>query len=246
MLPSIITAREERRMAPEELSRHLPLTALSFRGYNVTNLGRSAQLLAQPRYTATIERHLDLASAAAAEILGRPVDLVSVVRSNTELPLEKYGEAVALILAMEEAQLELLDRVYKVPWQQARLSFGFSLGEVAALVAGKVMELPEALKAPLTLADDCVAMARAVSLGMFFTRAAELPRDDSRRLLLQVNDEGKGVIGISAYPTPNSMLLMGQADTGDRFKELAQSKPHVNVQLRRHSERWPPLHTPIV
>ena len=31
-------------MSPEELARGLPDTALAFRGYNVTNLGRSGEL----------------------------------------------------------------------------------------------------------------------------------------------------------------------------------------------------------
>lgn len=232
-------------MTPKELIRRLPLTALAFRGYNVANLGRSPELLENARYGPTVSRHLALASTAAAEILGRPVDLAAVVRSGQELPLPGYGEAVALVMAMEGAQLELLRLHFDVPYETARLSFGFSLGEIAAVVAGGVLELPHALKAPLSLADDCVFLARDVSLGILFTRSAELPLDDVRRLLLRVNSEGQGVIGISAHLSPNSMLLMGQQNTLERFKELAQSLP-VKVQLRRHSERWPPLHTPIV
>ena len=41
-------------------------TALAFRGYNVTNLGRTAELLAQPAYAETVERHLRDASAVHA------------------------------------------------------------------------------------------------------------------------------------------------------------------------------------
>ncbi|MEX2027039.1 MAG: hypothetical protein WEH44_07055 [Pirellulaceae bacterium] len=246
MLLSMIPASPEGRMTPKELIRELPRTALAFRGYDVANLGRSAELLANPKYGPTVTRYLKLSSAAAADILQRPVDLLAVVRAGEELPLEKYGEAVALVVAMEGAQLELLRLLFKVPVETARLSFGFSLGEIAALVAGGVLEIPEALQAPLSLADDCVALARDMALGIFFTRSAELPLDDIRRLLLIVNAEGKGVIGISAFLSPNSMLLMGQHNTLERFKELAQERLPVKVQLRRHSDRWPPLHTPIV
>jgi [acyl-carrier-protein] S-malonyltransferase len=242
----MILPSEESRMTPKELTRRLPLTALAFRGYNVANLGRSQELLADPRYGPTVLRHLTLASHAAADFLHRGVDLTAAVREGRELPLESYGEAVALVMAMEGAQLELWRLHFDVSVATARVSFGFSLGELAALVAGGVLELPDALKAPLMLADDCVALARDVSLGIFFTRSAELPLDDVRRLLLQVNSEGKGVIGISAHLSPNSMLLMGQYDTLDRFKELTQERLTVKVQLRRQSEHWPPLHTPIM
>jgi [acyl-carrier-protein] S-malonyltransferase len=233
-------------MAQEELTRHPSLTALAFRGYNVANLGRSAELLAHPVYGPTVERHLAEASAAAADILRRPVDLVSVVRSGSELPLEAFGEAVALVTSMEGAQLELAQRHFGLPLADLRLSFGFSLGEIAALVAGGILDLPNALKSPLSLADNCVALAKDVALGIFFTRSAELPLDDVRRLLLEINAQGRGVIGISAHLSPNSMLLMGQRDTIERFKELASERMPVKVQLRRHSERWPPLHTPIM
>ena len=242
----MITASVEGRMTPPDLIRELPRSALAFRGYDVANLGRSAELLADVNYGPTVTRYLTLASHAAADILHRPVDLAGIVRTGEELPLEKYGEAVALVVAMEEAQLELLRLFFGVPVETARLSFGFSLGEVAALVCGGVLEVPDALKAPLSLADDCVALAHDVGLGIFFTRSAELPLDEIRRLLLDVNEEGKGVIGISAHLSPNSMLLMGQHQTLERFKELSQEQLPVKVQLRRHSERWPPLHTPIV
>ena len=233
-------------MTPKELRRRLPLSALAFRGYNVANLGRSGELLAHPRYGPTVLRYLTLASQAASGYLNRKVDLAAVVRRGEELPLKAYGEAVALVMALEGAQLELLRLHFDVPIETAKVSFGFSLGELAALVAGGVLELPDSLKAPLMLADDCVALAHDVSLGIFFTRSAELPLDDIRRVLLQVNSEGQGVIGISAHLSPNSMLLMGQFETVDRFKELAQQRLKVKVQLRRNSERWPPLHTPIV
>jgi [acyl-carrier-protein] S-malonyltransferase len=233
-------------MTPKELTRRKPLTALAFRGYDQANLGRSQELLADSRFRPTVTRYLTLASSAAAEYLKRSVDLVSIVREGKELPLESYGEAVALVMAMEGAQLELLRLHFEVLHQDARASFGFSLGELAALVAGSVLEMPYALKAPLSLADDCVALAHDVGLGILFTRSAELPLDDIRRLLLIVNSEGKGVIGISAYLSPNSMLLMGQRDTLDRFRELADERLNVKVHLRRNSERWPPLHTPIV
>jgi [acyl-carrier-protein] S-malonyltransferase len=233
-------------MPPADLARDLPSTALAFRGYNVTNLGRTGELLAQPAYAETVERHLVDASRVATEVLQRPVDLVARVRRGEETTLEAYGEAVALIMAVEAAQLELLAGQFGVAYKQCRFSFGYSLGEIAALVAGGIMETNDALRVPLALAEDCVALAHEVTLGVLFTRASELPANDVRRLCLMVNLEGRGVMGISTYLSPNSMLILGQGDTLDRFLELAKAELSIKFHLRKNDSRWPPLHTPII
>ena len=51
---------------------------------------------------------LDLAagSLVCPDQLGRPVDLVARVRASEETTLEAYGDAVALIMAAEAAQLD--------------------------------------------------------------------------------------------------------------------------------------------
>lgn len=234
------------QMPASELTRYLTSTALAFRGYNVTNLGRTGELLAHPAYAETVERHLTAASLAATEILKRPVDLVARVRRGEETSLESYGDAIALIMAVEAAQLELLAGVFGVAYRQARFSFGYSLGEIAALVAGGVMQTANAMRVPLELSADCVALAHDVTLGVLFTRASELPANDVRRICLKINAEGHGVIGISTYLSPNSMLILGQGDTLDRFLKLAKDELKVRFHLRKNDHRWPPLHTPIV
>src|SRR5438093_9670871 len=112
-------------MANDSLLHRLPATAIAFRGYNVTNLGRTGELLAQRSYGPTVERHLRTVSAVAADTLHRPVDLVEQVRLGKESTLETYGEALALVLAVESAQLELLEQFFKVDYRLARMSFGF-------------------------------------------------------------------------------------------------------------------------
>ena len=233
-------------MPPNFLAGRLPNAALAFRGYNVTNLGRTAELLAHPAYAQTVERHLRECSAVAAEVLGRPVDLASRVRAGKETTLEEYGDAVALIVAAEAAQLEILERHFGIDYRAARFSFGYSLGEIAALAAGGAVEWTEALRAPLALAADCIALAQDVTLGVLFTRSAELPTNAVRRICLQVNEEGRGVMGVSTYLAPNSLLLFGQGDTLDRFIALAERQLPVKFHLRKNQHRWPPLHTPIV
>jgi [acyl-carrier-protein] S-malonyltransferase len=233
-------------MANTSLHSGMPFTVLSFRGYNVTNLGRTGELLAHPRYGQILNRRLDAVSQAASAILHRHVDLVAQVRSGRETSLEAYGEALALLLAVETAQLECLRECFEIDWTKAQFSFGFSLGEIAAVVAGGVIELEAALGVLLPMADDCAALAHEVTLGVLFTRSRELALDDVRRLCLQVNEQGRGVIGISAQLAPNSLLVLGQSDTLDRLMALAKESLNVHVHLRKNDHKWPPVHTPIV
>jgi len=233
-------------MTPEELSRALPDAALAFRGYNVTNLGRSRELLAHPAYGATVRRHLVEIAQAAGEHLGRPVDLVTRVELGLDTSIETYGDAIALIIGMECAQRELLAQHFGIDLRTAQFSFGYSLGEISALIAGGALEASEALRIPLSLADDCVALAADATLGVLFTRATELPLDDVRDVCLRVNVQGRGVIGISSHLAPNSVLLIGQGDTLDRFAELARGLTKERLHLRKNEHRWPPLHTPIM
>ncbi|MBC7856309.1 MAG: ACP S-malonyltransferase [Pirellulaceae bacterium] len=233
-------------MNRDDLAEQIPHAALAFRGYNVTNLGRSRELLLHGLYGPIVAKHLRDLSPVTSEMLNREVDLVRFVREGKERSLETYGETLSLIVAMEMAQLELLKTHFDIDYSGAKLSFGYSLGEITALVAGRIMEAAEAIKIPLMLCEDCVALARDVTLGILFTRSGELPQDEIRRLCLRINGEGKGVIGISSYLSPNSILVMGQLDTLDRFKQLAVEQLSVKVSLRKNNDAWPPLHTPIV
>jgi [acyl-carrier-protein] S-malonyltransferase len=70
--------------------------------------------------------------------------------------------------------------------------------------------------------------------------------DDVKRLCLRINFEGAGVIAISAILAPNTVLLLGQHGTVDRFGKLMHDVFPKRVYLRKNSERWPPLHTPLV
>lgn len=233
-------------LTPLQLRTALPDAAWAFRGYNATNLGRSHELLAAPAYTSIVEKHLREAGAVASELLERPIDLIARVQEQRETTLESYADAIALIVAMELAQIEILDRCFGIAFNQARCSFGYSLGEITALVASGVMSIRSALEIPLRLADDCVALAEDMTLGVLFTRGQELNLDKVRRLCSRVNQAGAGVLGISSFLSPNSVLLMGQGDTLERFRELMKAELGDKVYLRKNSNKWPPLHTPLV
>ncbi|MBW8883307.1 MAG: ACP S-malonyltransferase, partial [Planctomycetia bacterium] len=233
-------------MPQKSLSARLSAAAIAFRGYNVTNLGRTPELLAHPVYGPRVEAELKAVSAVASDLLRRKVDLVSQVRAAQEPTLEQYGEALALLLAVESVQLMLLRELFHVPWNTAKFSFGFSLGEIGAVIASGVLDLVPALGVVLPLADDCVELAHEATLGVLFTRSRALALDDIRRLCLEVNQEGRGVVGISAQLAPNTVLVIGQHDTLDRLMARAASALDVHLHLRKNDYHWPPVHTPIV
>jgi [acyl-carrier-protein] S-malonyltransferase len=229
-----------------DFRERLTATAFAFRGYNVTNLGRSAELLAHPLYGATVATHLNDASEICSTAAGRRIDLADRVRRQAETSLATYDEAIGLVLAMELAQLRLLDEFFGIRYQQAALAYGYSLGEIAALIAGGVFGLQEALPLLMELARECAEIAPGVTLGVLFSRGPLLDADEVQRLCLQINRQGQGIVGISSYLAPNSVLLMGQTDTLDRFAAMMHGVFPDRVYLRKNSEVWPPLHTPLL
>ena len=224
----------------------LAATAFFFRGYNTTNLGRSTELLTHPAYGPIVEPYLKEAGQICADVIGRPVDLVGRVRRREETDLNSYADAVSLIVAMELAQIHLLREFFGIDYTQARMAYGYSLGELAALVAGGVMDMRDALRVPLAVSADCVALAADTTLGVLFSRGPALDGHAVERLCLRINQAGHGVIGISAYLSPNSLLLHGQGNTIDRFAELMPEWLPQRLHLRKNDSLWPPLHTPIV
>lgn len=78
----------------------LAQAALAFRGYNVTNLGRTRELLLQPAYQPIVAHELERFSRVCHEVVGTPVNLIDRVEKNQNPGLEAYAEAIALIVAV--------------------------------------------------------------------------------------------------------------------------------------------------
>jgi [acyl-carrier-protein] S-malonyltransferase len=233
-----------------DLQARLGQTAFAFRGYNVTNLGRTPELLAHPAYGPIVEEHLRAGGEHCADVIKRPVDLVSRVRERRETRgLGDYAEDVAMIVAVEIAQLRLLEEFFGITLPQARLAFGYSLGECTALIGAGVYEWADLLRVPLTMADDCAALANEVTLAVLMSRGPVLDFDGVRRLCLRISQKGQGVIDVSTYLSPNSVLLMGQNGTLSQFDSLIHEvfPQHAGgVSVRPFQHRYPPLHTPIM
>ncbi len=233
-------------MTPAFLRDEIASTALAFRGYNVTNLGRTLEILEHPVYGPTVTRFLQQASDCCSDVKGRHVDLISRVRQQRETSLRTYDEAISLIVAVESAHVHILQEHFGVDIQRAQVAFGFSLGEIATLVTAGYLRLEDAIRIPLAMSDDCVDLAHDVTLGVLFSRRGQLSPDAVNRLCQEINLAGKGVIGISAYLAPNSLLVIGQGSTLDMLAKRKTELSTERVFLRRNEHRWPPLHTPLV
>src|SRR5579871_6904155 len=96
------------------LKDRVPNAAFVFRGYNVTNLGRTGELLAHKAYGPIVERHLHEASKIGSDLLSRKMDLVERVKNQQETDLDSYADAVALIVAVEQEQLKLMEQFFGI------------------------------------------------------------------------------------------------------------------------------------
>ena len=231
---------------PLLLDQKLAHTAFSFRGYNVDNLGRTQELLVHPAYGQVMKKHLDAASELAADALRRRIDLAGRVARNEEPDLSTYGEAIALIMAASLAQLELLREHHGIEIAESQVAFGYSLGELVAVVAAGMFEIESVLKLILPLARDAAELALDVQMGVVFCRGRELDYAAVQKHCMEITNEGNGTIGISSYLAPNTVLLLGQGDTIDHFKRSIKNIPPDRVHLKKNEHRWPPLHTAIV
>ena len=232
-----------------DLRKRMKATAFAFRGFDVENVGRGAEMLDHPVYGPIVGRVLAEASELCAESIHARVDLASHIRAGARTSLDFFPQDVATIVATGLAQMAVLEECFEVPTRDARLSFGYSIGELSALVWSDVFTLEQLLPVPLGLAPDCAELANDLTMGVLFTRGPALPMDEVERLCRGISSEGRGLIGPSAFLSPNTALILGQGDTIDRLDaakgSLIAHKTH-KVLLRRNANRWPPLHSPLV
>ncbi len=232
--------------SPERLRETISTAAIAFRGYDVTNQGRSRELLEHPVYGALIAETLAEASSIAADSLHRNINLIDYVKESAPTAITHFADDVALIVAMEQAQIRVLERCFEVPVRDAKLTFGYSIGEMSSLIMSGVFTMDRLLAVPLEFAADCAELADDTHMGVLFTRGPALPLEEVERLCVQVSAQGEGLIGPSAYLSPNTALLLGQGDTLARFEAIMRDALPMKVNLRRNPHHWPPLHTPLV
>lgn len=230
----------------DKIRQHLPRTAFAFRGYNITNLGRTHELWSVDAYRPTLERWLQTGSEVCQKAHGSSTDLVARVVGQLEANLDHYAEAVAMIMAIEFAQLELLSTVHGVDYGQSKLAYGYSLGELTAVAANQMISASEAMEVPVALAYDCATLAHDVTMGILFSRTEAIDERKVVHLCESITAECRGVIGISAVLSPNTYLVLGQHDSLARFKAQMHVTLPQSSLLKEDPSLWPPLHTPIV
>ena len=240
------TKTAESQFVGVDLRARIGTASFAFRGYDTKNLGRSPELLEHPAYGPVVERHLAEASEIASDSLGRPVDLIRRVRERIPSTLASFGEDAAMIVSMELAHLALLREFFGIPIAAARQSFGYSLGELSALLAGGMFSVEQLLPVPLACADDCAALTAGTTLGVLFSRGPALPLTQVQALCTEVSGEGHGLVGPSAYLSPNTALVIGQGETLDRLERVLPDFLPPSATLRRKPQALPPLHTPLV
>jgi [acyl-carrier-protein] S-malonyltransferase len=228
------------------LKKRIANTAFTFRGYNITNLGRTPELLAHPDYGPVVRRFLDDASRICTQTTGRKVNLLGRVHRKAKTTLNTYAQDICLIVAVELAQLQILKEMFDISLADAKLTVGYSLGELTALVATGVYSFDAVIAPILALADESASLAHDVTLGILFSRGPALGYDKVEQLCLQITNEGHGTIAVSTILSPDTCLLMGQGKTLDRFQERMVGVLPEKSRLRKNRHRWPPIHTPIV
>ena len=141
------------------LKKRVSNTAFTFRGYNITNLGRTPELLAHPDYGPVVRRYLDDASRICTQTTGRKVNLLGRVHRKAKTTLNTYAQDICLIVAVELAQLQILKDMFDISIADAKLVLGYSLGELTALVATGVYSF-EAVIAPILASGGRGRVAR--------------------------------------------------------------------------------------
>lgn len=230
----------------DQIFRQLSTTTFVFRGYNVTNVGRTPELLNHPRFGGYVAKRLKQCGQIASDVLHRPIDLMGRVSRAEETTLDTYADAIALIMAAEMAQVDILEQEYQVHFASAQYLMGYSLGELTALVAGRCLTLEDALTIPLSLSNDIAKLAPTCTLAVIFCRKKTLSAASVHHICQKVTAEGNGLIGISAVLSPNSLIVIGEQDTTTRLHARLQETIADRVHLKRNPHKWPPMHTPIV
>ncbi|MGE3819909.1 MAG: ACP S-malonyltransferase, partial [Isosphaeraceae bacterium] len=146
----------------------------------------------------------------------------------------------------ELAQVSLLREFFGVEAADARQSFGYSIGEMAALIVSGVFTAEHLLPVPLACAADCADLTENSTVGVLFSRGPALPLTDVQALCCEISSEGLGMVGVSAYLSPNTAVLHGEGETLTRLAAALPGPLPKTAALRLKTHKLPPLHTPIV
>jgi [acyl-carrier-protein] S-malonyltransferase len=228
------------------LKHQIESCAYAFRCYETENLGRSRELVDHPCYGPLVRDVLRGATREYAEATGQELDLVEYIREGGRDGVANLSNDNATIMAMRLAQLRILEEFFEVPVERARLSIGFSTGELTSLVFGKVFSAEQMLDVLVPLARDCAELADETRLGILLNRHSKLNPGRVEMACRTIRGEGRGLIGPTAYLSPRMVLIAGEEEPLARFGEIMHDYLPGDTILRRKQDRWTPLHSPLV
>ena len=159
------------------------------------------------------------------------------MRARRESGPETFAEDIPLIVAVERAHVAILKEFFDIDYARTRLSMGYSIGEITALVCSGVYEMQDLLRPLLTMADECSELAQDVTMGVVFSRGPALDVDAVVRLCMKITAERQGVIDVSSYLAPNTVLLLGQG-RHDRSLQVANARGlgQANPPAQEHAQ----------
>ena len=148
---------------------------------------------------------------------------------------------------MELAQLELLEEFFDVAVgtgpAELRLQHRRAVGDGRRRrVHAGTAPCPSRSAAPTTPPS----WPQDTTLGVLFSRGPAIVLKDVQDLCTAVSSEGQGMVGVSSYLSPNTVLVIGQGDTLDRLERVMPAFLPDKTMLRRKPHKLPPLHTPLV
>ncbi len=220
--------------------------AVTFRGYNITNAGKTAALLDHPLLGQYLDHRLEQADALCSDVINRHTQIRQDLIDERPSDLDTYPADLAMIVAVELAHWDALQELLGEQRSNIKVLVGYSLGEVTAAIVSGLIDYEAAMRPVLELSRDAAALADRVTMGIVFSRGPGLDVELVRQKCEAITAEGKGVIAVSTYLAPNTVLLMGENETVDRFGSMMSEFLPKATHLRKNQHLWPPLHTPIV
>ena len=108
----------------DHLATQIATACFAFRGYDVSNMGRNAELLEHRVYGPAVRAMLDRASILCGDVLGEKVDLAARVLAGEPSTLSTFVQDIATIVAMELAQVQLLAELLRRSRSPGEIEFG--------------------------------------------------------------------------------------------------------------------------
>ena len=234
----LIPPMENAQISADLIRDRLGTAAFAFRGYNTTNLGRSAELLGHPRlWPGLVERFLREASEVCSEATGRQFDLVGRVRVTSESTLETFAEDIAADRGGRAGAHRDAARSSSTSSMPQPAGAGLQHGrDRRPWFAAASIEMHDLLR-PLLVPGRRMRGAgrRTSTMGVLFSRGPALDFDAVQRLCLEITAEGRGRDRhLGATWRPTRCCCLGKATRSTASSSACPTRCGEQVHLRKN------------